>query len=59
MNASTATRDEKTILNSFLRLLLDDFIGIKDALDKEDYKKANFIINNLIDDTKEDIEYGK
>ena len=45
-----------SVFKSYLRRLLQDLKDIKEALNAQDYEKANQIIGTLIDGTQKGIE---
>lgn len=44
------------VFKSYLRKLMRDLKDIKRALNNKDYDKANVLVDNLINDTQQDIE---
>lgn len=46
----------KIIFKSYLRRLLQDLKDLKEMIKQEDYKKADNMIDNLINDTQSGIE---
>ena len=48
--------EDKIIFKSYLRRLLQDLKDLKETIKREDYKKAENMIDNLINDTQEGIE---
>ena len=47
---------DKIIFKSYLRRLLQDLKDLKEMIKQEDYKKADNMIDNLINDTQSEIE---
>lgn len=48
--------EDKIIFKSYLRMLLQDLKDLKEMIKQEDYKKADNMIDNLINDTQSGIE---
>ena len=48
--------EDKIIFKSYLRRLLQDLKDLKEMIKQEDYKKADNMIDNLINDTQSGIE---
>lgn len=48
--------EDKIIFKSHLRMLLQDLKDLKETIKQEDYKKAENMIDNIINDTQEGIE---
>lgn len=48
--------EDKIIFKSYLRRLLHDLKDLKEMIKQEDYKKADNMIDNLINDTQSGIE---
>lgn len=44
------------VFKSYIRKLMRDLKDIKRALNNKDYDKANILVDNLINDTQQDIE---
>lgn len=51
--------EDKLIFTSYSRLLLRDLKDVKEALMAKDYETAEKLVNELINDTQEDVENGK
>lgn len=50
--------EDKIIFKSYLRRLLQDLKDLKEMIKQEDYKKADNMIDNLINDTQSGIEHN-
>lgn len=48
--------EDKIIFKSYLKRLLQDLKDLKEMIKQEDYKKADNMIDNLINDTQSGIE---
>lgn len=48
--------EDKIIFKSYLRRLLQDLKDLKEMIKQKDYKKADNMIDNLINDTQSGIE---
>lgn len=48
--------EDKIIFKSYLRRLLQDLKDLKEMIKQEDYKKADNMIDNLINDIQSGIE---
>jgi hypothetical protein len=48
--------EDMAVFKSYLRKLMRDLKDIKRALNNKDYDKANVLVDNLINDTQQDIE---
>ena len=48
--------EDKIIFKNYLRRLLQDLKDLKEMIKQEDYKKADNMIDNLINDTQSGIE---
>lgn len=48
--------EDMAVFKSYLRKLMRDLKDIKRALNNKDYDKANILVDNLINDTQQDIE---
>ena len=49
-------KEEMSVFKSYLRRLLQDLKDLKKALKEKDYKKADEMIDSLIEDTQNGIE---
>lgn len=48
--------EEMSVFKSYLRRLLQDLKDVKETIKKNDYQKAEVMIDKLIDDTQKGIE---
>lgn len=49
-------KEEMSVFKSYLRSLMRDLKDLQEAIRKKDIEKAEKLINNLIEDTQQDIE---